>query len=105
MIIVAPAPEGDGAGPLAHSNKHWAYPPRPGLGFDSLDDDFDEAADELEEMRVAFERREARTIALEKENARLGAEITAWHDSALRLETGPLSSARDVFPLFSLFFF
>lgn len=78
---------------------------RPGLGFDSLDDDFDEAADELEEMRVAFERREARTIALEKENARLGAEITAWHDSALRLETGPLSSARDVFPLFSPFFF
>jgi hypothetical protein len=83
-------------GPTANATRHIlpSLPSpgrcnRPGLGFDSLDDDFDEAADELEEMRAAFERREARTIALERENARLGAEITAWHDSALRLESGP----------------
>lgn len=91
---------------IGHIHSHpYGRRTRPGLGFDSLEDDFDEAADELEEMRVAFERREARTIALEKENARLGAEITAWHDSALRLETGPKpwgSLIRDIFFSFLL---
>ena len=41
-------------------------------------------------MRAAFERRETRTNDLERENAKLKAENTAWQESAQRLEAGAL---------------